>query len=96
MAFYTITLAGDFVYALCLIWDDPFVALKTDLIRIGIEQLPVTGGMRVMASRAFPTLDRCVNELALQFFFEIGMTVQAEFTPCAGFQLEFPVLSISD
>ena len=96
MAFYTITLAGDFVYALCLIGNDPCVALEADLIGIRIEQLPVTGGMRIMTFGAFPALNRRVNELAFQLFFKIRMTAQAEFALCVRFQPEFPILSISD
>ena len=96
MAFHTIPLESNFMSTLRFIRKDPFMTLETDLIGIGIEQLPMPRGMRVMALGAFPALDGGVNELALQFFFEIGMAVQAEFAPGVRFQLEFTVLCVTN
>jgi hypothetical protein len=95
VAFHTISLDDNAVDAFSLSWQESFVALETDFLRIFGKEFSVRRGMRVVAFGALPIFDRRVDKLTLEFLLKGFMAVQAEFSPCVGLQPEI-ILAVNE
>ncbi len=85
---HAISFDNDLVGAYGLVGDDLVMAREADSTPRCIQKLSMSAGVRIMASGTLGFLHGGVNKPALQLFFELRVTIQAELSLGPRLQLE--------
>ncbi len=95
MAFHAVAFHNNAMCAFGIFRQNAFVTFIADFVRVRIQQLPVRGGMRVMALRALSRFHRSMDKRVLELLLKIVMALQTKLPLCIGFEFKFVLLGIS-